>query len=53
MSEVVVIEEEFCGDCGRSIGYDLRPLALRCVVCQMIHDARAEPQPSDVRSSST
>lgn len=35
-----VIEEEFCGGCGRSIGYDLRPLTLRCPVCQMIKESR-------------
>jgi hypothetical protein len=39
-SSTLVIAEEFCGDCGRSIGYDLRPLTLRCGLCQIIHDER-------------
>lgn len=42
LAEPYLIAEEFCGDCGCSIGYDLRPLTLRCEVCQAIWDAQAE-----------
>lgn len=33
VTDPYVIAEEFCGDCGESIGYDLRPLTLRCAKC--------------------
>jgi len=34
-----LIVEEFCGDCGESIGYDLQPLTLRCPLCSLIWEA--------------
>lgn len=35
-AEPYVIAEEFCGDCGESIGYDVRPLTLRCDLCEAL-----------------
>jgi hypothetical protein len=47
LAEPYVIAEEFCGDCGESIGYDVRPFTVRCEVCQAIFDAQARRRETD------
>lgn len=42
LAEPYLIAEEFCGGCGRSIGFDVRPFTIRCEICQMIFDKQAD-----------